>query len=117
MLADFLGLLLRFWRPGRRMPQMKSRHHIRWVMAALVFGAAILPFLVYATGVRTLGPYSGGGPGAFYRAFAADLAQLRPAALALLLGPAVLVTVWRLLVAYAWRDDRRTADTAEAGHG
>ncbi len=84
---------------------MKSRHHIQWVLAALVFGAAILPYLVYATGARTLGPYSGGGPGAFYSVFAADLAHLRPAALALLLGPAALVAVWRLLVAYAWAGD------------
>jgi hypothetical protein len=105
MLADFLGLLLRFRRSGRRMPQMKSRHHIQWVLAALAFGAAILPLLVYATGARTLGAYSGGGPGAFYGAFATDLAHLRPAALALLLGPAALVAVWRLLVAYAWADD------------
>jgi len=96
---------------------MKSRHHIRWVIAALVFGAAILPFLVYATGVRTLGPYSGGGPGAFYGAFAHDLAQLRPAALALLLGPVALVAVWRLLVAWAWADDGQATGTTEAGHG
>jgi len=97
------------------MPQMKSRRHILWMLAAVVFGAAVLPFLVYATGVRTLGPYSGGGPGAFYGAFATDLAQLRPAALALLLGPAALVAVWRLLVAWAWADDGRTTGTTEAG--
>lgn len=96
---------------------MKSRRHILWVLAALVFGAAVLPFLVYETGVRTLGPYSGGSAGAFYRAFAADLAQLRPAALALLIGPAVLVTVWRLMVAYAWADDGRDTDATEAGLG
>jgi hypothetical protein len=104
MLANVLNGLLRFQRPGRRMPQMKSRHHIWWVIAALLFGAAVLPFLVYATGVKTLGPYSGGGLSAFYTAFATDLAQLRPAALTLLLGPAALVVVWRLLVAYAWKD-------------
>lgn len=96
---------------------MKSRHHIRWLLAALVFGAAILPYLVYATGVATLGPYSGGGPGDFYVAFAADLAQRRPAALALLLGPAVLVGAWRLLVAFAWADDARRSDAAQARHG
>jgi len=88
---------------------MKSRHHISWVISALVFGAAILPFLVYATGVKVLGPYSGGGAGAFYGAFFADLADLRPAALALLLGPAALVAVWRVLVAYAWADEGRSA--------
>lgn len=96
---------------------MKSRHHIRWVLAALVFGAAILPFLVYATGVRVLGPYSGGDAGAFYRAFLADFVRMRPAALTLLLGPALLVGAWRLLVAFAWADDARSSEAAEARHG
>jgi hypothetical protein len=86
------------------MPQMKSGHHIRWVVAALVFGAALLPSLVYLTGVKTLGPYGGGGLGSFYANFIADLAHLRPAAWTLLAGPATLVLVWRLLAAYAWRD-------------
>jgi len=79
---------------------MKSRHHTRWVAAALVFGAAVLPFLVYATGVRTLGPYSGGGAAGFYADFVADLAHLRPAAWTLLVGPAALVFAWRLLANY-----------------
>lgn len=83
---------------------MKSGNHIRWVVAALVFGAAVLPFLVYATGVRTLGPYTGAGVGSFYGHFIADLARLRPAAWTLLAGPATLVLVWRLLAAYAWAD-------------
>ena len=86
---------------------MKSGHHIRWLVAALLFGAAVLPLLVYATGAKTLGPYSGGGPGAFYLDFVADLARLRPAAWTLLAGPAALVLVWRLLAAYAWGDDGR----------
>jgi hypothetical protein len=84
---------------------MKSRHHIRWVLAALLFGAAVLPFLVYATGVKTLGPYGGGGPAGFYVGFIADLAHFRAAAWTLVLGPATLVLVWRLLAAYAWADD------------
>jgi hypothetical protein len=104
MLAIVLSGLLRFPPPGRRMPQMKSRHHTWWLLAALVFGAAALPFLVYATGLKVLGPYSGGGPGSFYAAFAGDLVRLRPAAWTLLAGPAALVLVWRLLTAYAWRD-------------
>jgi hypothetical protein len=107
MLAIILGGLLRFPPPGRRMPQMKSGHHIRWVLAGLFFGAAVLPFLVYATGVKTLGPYSGGGPGAFYSDFAADLARLRPAAWTLLLGPAGLILVWRMLAARAWSAEKQ----------
>ena len=37
-----------------------------WLLVALVFGAVALPFLVYYTGLATLGPYSHGGPFAFY---------------------------------------------------
>ena len=84
---------------------MRSGHHIRWTVAALVFGAAVLPFLVYVTGVRILGPYSGGGAGAFYVTFVVALAHLRPAAWTLLAGPVALVLVWRLLAAYAWKRD------------
>jgi hypothetical protein len=81
---------------------MHLRSHLAWIVAALLFGAAILPFLVYYTGTQTLGPYSGGGPLQFFAAFLADLARLRGAAWLLLLGPATLVVTWRLLVAYAW---------------
>jgi hypothetical protein len=105
MLAIVLFGLLRFPPPGRRMPQMKSGNHIRWVLVALVFGAAVLPFLVYVTGERTLGPYTGGSASQFYANFIADLARLRPAAWTLLVGPVALVLVWRLLAGYAWRDD------------
>ena len=84
---------------------MKSRHTLRWILAALVFGTAVLPYLVYLTGVRTLGPYGPGGVAAFYGMFLRDLAQLRPAAWTLALGPAVLVLVWRTVTAYAWAGD------------
>lgn len=80
---------------------MNSRHHLRWVLAALLSGAVVLPFLVYATGVETLGPYSHGGAGSFYADFLGDLARLRPAAWTLAVGPAVLVLVWRLVKASA----------------
>jgi hypothetical protein len=81
---------------------MHLRRHLAWIIAALLFGAAVLPFLVYYTGTLTLGPYSGGGPLQFFAAFLADLIRLRGAAWLLLLGPATLVVIWRLLVAYAW---------------
>jgi hypothetical protein len=84
---------------------MKSRHTLRWILAALVFGIAVLPYLVYLTGVRTLGPYGPGGVEAFYGMFLRDLAQLRPAALTLALGPAAMVLAWRLVTAYAWAGD------------
>ena len=38
---------------------MKSRHHLRWVIAALLFGAPALPYTGHATGLRVLGPDAG----------------------------------------------------------
>lgn len=82
---------------------MKSRHHLRWVIVALLFGALALPYLVYATGVRVLGPYAGGAA-SFYASYLGDLAALRPAAWTLALGPAALAVLWRGLVAWSWRE-------------
>lgn len=84
---------------------MNPRRHLPWLLAALAFGAVVLPLLVYFTGSVTLGPYSRGGPGRFLLDFLVDLGRLRAAAWALLAGPAILVLVWRILVAYAWRGD------------
>lgn len=81
---------------------MSQRRHLSWLVAALAFGALVLPLLVYFTGSATLGPYAHGGPGSFLRDYFADLARLRGSAWTLLLGPAALVLVWRMLVAYAW---------------
>lgn len=81
---------------------MSHRRHLLWLVAALAFGALLLPFFVYYTGSATLGPYAHGGPGSFLRDYFADLARLRGSAWVLLLGPASLVLVWRTLVAYAW---------------
>ena len=73
-----------------------------WIGAALVFAGAVLPFLVYYTGTLTLGSYARGGPVQFLADFYADLLRGRAGAWVLLLGPATLVIVWRVLVAYAW---------------
>jgi hypothetical protein len=93
---------LRFLRLALSIAAMRLKQHVAWVAAALAFAALVLPFLVYYTGLATLGSYSGGGPGEFLGTFYTDLARLRPAAWVLLLGPATLVLVWRALVAYAW---------------
>lgn len=82
---------------------MQIRRNVLWVLGAALFGAFALPFLVYYTGVATLGPYSHGGPAEFYADFLASLARLRWSAWSLLLGPAACVLVWRALAAYAWR--------------
>jgi hypothetical protein len=81
---------------------MRLNRNLLWPAAALLFAAAVLPFLVYYTGTQTLGPYSNGGPLQFVGDFYASLAHLRGAAWTLLLGPAALVIFWRVLVALAW---------------
>lgn len=81
---------------------MRVNQNLVWPIAALLFAATVLPFLVYYTGTQTLGPYSNGGPLQFVGDFYASLAHLQGAAWTLLLGPAALVIFWRVLVAYAW---------------
>jgi hypothetical protein len=81
---------------------MKLRRSAGWLVAALLFGALPLPFLVYYTGTMTLGPYSHGGPLGFYGDFLASLARLQLSAWSLLLGPAALLLVVRLAAGYAW---------------
>ncbi|NJD32670.1 MAG: hypothetical protein FIB04_12385 [Gammaproteobacteria bacterium] len=83
---------------------MNLRPHALWLLAALLFSACVLPFLVFYTGVVALGPYSHGGALGFYGDFLADLARLRWSAWLLLLGPAIFVIIWRTLAAYAWRE-------------
>ena len=75
---------------------MIQGRHARWLLAALLFGALVLPVLVYFTGALTLGPYARGGPLQFLADFYADLAHLRAASWVLLLGPVALIAVWRL---------------------
>jgi hypothetical protein len=93
---------LRFLRLTLSIAPMQLKRHAAWVLTAFVFAALVLPFLVYHTGTLTLGGYAGGGPLQFLADYYADLARFRPGAWLLLLGPATLVLVWRVLVAYAW---------------
>jgi hypothetical protein len=81
---------------------MRLSRHLAWPLAALLFAAVVLPFLVYFAGTQTLGPYSNGGLLRFVADFYASLAQMQGTAWALLFGPVALVIIWRLLVAYAW---------------
>ncbi len=84
---------------------MTLRREASWLLAAILFSALVLPFLVYSTGLVTFGPYSRGGALQFYGDFLADLARLHWSAWTLLLGPLAFVLVWRLLAAYAWRKE------------
>jgi hypothetical protein len=93
---------LRFLRLTLSIARMRLNRNLLWPAAALLFAAAVLPFLVYYTGTQTLGPYSNGGPLQFVSDFYASLAHFRGAAWTLLLGPAALVIFWRVLVAFAW---------------
>jgi hypothetical protein len=93
---------LRFLRDTLSIAPMHLKRHAGWIIAALVFAAFVLPFLVYYTGLQVFGAYQGGGPLHFLGDFYADLGRMRPGAWLLLLGPVTLVIVWRVLVAYAW---------------
>ena len=81
---------------------MRPTRHLAWLAAALLFAAAVLPFLVYFTGTKTLGPYANGGVLRFVGDFYVSLAQRQGAAWTLLVGPAALVAFWRVLVAWVW---------------
>lgn len=74
---------------------MDPAHDKSWLLAALLFGVLVLPFLVYATGSQLLGPYSGGGAGAFISDHLGALGRLRWHAWALVLGPVAVIAAWR----------------------
>jgi hypothetical protein len=76
---------------------MTTRSALLWLLGALLFGVLAMPFLVYATGVATLGPYVPGGAGAFFRDYLSALAGFRGAAWMLALGPAAVVGFWLIL--------------------
>jgi hypothetical protein len=68
-----------------------------WLLAALVFGLLVLPFLVHVTGAYVLGKYAGGGVAAFFGGYLLGLATLRWYSWVLALGPLVIVASWRIL--------------------
>jgi hypothetical protein len=103
---------LRFLRDTLSIAPMHLKRHAGWIIAALVFAGVVLPFLVYYTGLQVFGAYRGGGPMHFLGDFYADVARLRPGAWLLLLGPATLAIVWRVLVAYAWPKRKGSAGQA-----
>ena len=68
-----------------------------WLLAALLFGLLVLPFLVHATGVYVFGPYGDGGAAAFFGGYLRGLVTLRWYAWILALGPLVIVASWAAL--------------------
>jgi len=76
---------------------MNPRRDKFWLLAALVFGLLVLPFLVHITGVYVLGKYAGGGAAAFFGGYLRGLATLRWYSWVLALGPFVIVASWGIL--------------------
>lgn len=66
-----------------------------WLLAALLFGLLLLPFLVHRTGLEVFGPYAGGGAATFFADFLRGLATLRWYSWSLALGPLAIVAIWR----------------------
>jgi hypothetical protein len=77
---------------------LHPRRSAFWMLAALLFGLLVLPFLVHLTGSTVLGAYSGGGAGAFFADYLHGLLTLRWYSWALALGPLLIVVLWRILV-------------------
>lgn len=76
------------------MPVTNPRPEKFWLLAALLFGLLVLPFLVHLTGAYVLGKYAGGAA-AFFGAFLRDLVTLQWYSWVLALGPVVIVALWR----------------------
>jgi hypothetical protein len=63
----------------------------------------LLPIAAYVAGTRLIAPYEGPhGLSSFFGAIYADAARAQPLALALILGPAVVVVIWKMH-RWAWR--------------
>jgi hypothetical protein len=71
------------------------RHELRLAVGGLLFGVLVLPFLIYGGGAATLGPYEGGLM-PFLEKLYGDIAHGAPGALALVLGPYLLLQLLRL---------------------
>jgi hypothetical protein len=76
---------------------MNPRRDKFWLLAALVFGVLVLPFLVHLTGVYVLGKYTGGGATVFFGDYLRGLVTLRWYSWVLALGPVVIIAMWRVV--------------------
>jgi hypothetical protein len=77
---------------------LNPRHGAFWMLAALVFGVVVLPFLVHLTGRYVLGEYAGGGAAGFFGDYLRGLLTLRWYSWALALGPLLILSFWRVLL-------------------
>jgi hypothetical protein len=70
---------------------------------ALLGGTLLLPVACYLAGARLIAPYEGPhGLSSYFGAIYADAARAQPLALALILGPALIVVIWKMN-RWAWR--------------
>jgi hypothetical protein len=67
--------------------------------AALAFGVLAVPPLLWLAGPRFLGPYPGGGPGAIVANFFRGLASGESGFWIIALGPYLILTALRALIA------------------
>jgi hypothetical protein len=74
------------------------KRNLSWLLLAVALGTIVLPVAVYFTGVTVLGPYANGGLPQFMGDFLADLVHLRRAAVAIALGPAVMVALFAAFI-------------------
>jgi hypothetical protein len=77
---------------------LNPRHGAFWMVAALVFGVLVLPFLVHLTGRYVLGEYAGGGAAGFFGDYLQGLLTLRWYSWTLALGPLLILAFWRILL-------------------
>lgn len=73
------------------------KRELIWLGVALFAALVALPLLVYATGMLTLGPYSGGGAGRFLADYLRSLVRLEWQAIALAVAPMAAILGWRLV--------------------
>jgi hypothetical protein len=76
-------------------------------LVALVAGLLFLPVAAYVAGTHVIAPYEGQhGIASFFGTVYADAARARPLAVSLLLGPVLVVAIWKLN-AWVWRRTAR----------
>ena len=87
----------------------RLRRELILAAGALLVGVAVAPPLIFVAGSRAVGPYTGGGLGAFMGRFFKGLFAGSMAFWIVVLGPYLAVLLIRLLVVLG----RRLADTSD----
>jgi hypothetical protein len=82
-------------------PRVAIRRELILLAVALGFGVLAVPPLLWLAGARALGPYPGGGVGAIVANFFRGLATGSLGFWVVALGPYLLLTVLRALIAIA----------------